>query len=226
MPKARSMLPSSFVPTGSRARLATAFLLATIALDVVAIESDLWEIAAINRYLDGADFGTGPIVSSDHRQHVVAVLQFAALALTAIVFIRWFHAAYRNLSSLGVSEPRFKPGWAIGAWFVPFLSLWRPKQIADDICRASEPELPDSSPRTPNYLLNSWWVFWLLSLFVGNAAGRALFKANTLTGIRDAAKVDIAATAFDITAAVLAILVIRYITNRQLDRAQLLAAAA
>jgi hypothetical protein len=220
------MLPSSFVPTGSRARLATAFLAATIAIDVVAIGSDVGEISAINRYLDGTDFSTGPLVSSDHRQQVVGVLQIAALALTAIVFIRWFHAAYRNLSSLGVSELRFKPGWAIGAWFVPFLSLWRPKQIADDICRASEPEQPDSSPRTPNYLLNSWWAFWLLSLFVGNASGRVLFKANTLTDIRDAAKVDIAAMAFDITAAVLAILVIRHITNRQLDRAQLLAAEA
>jgi hypothetical protein len=55
---------------------------------------------------------------------------------------RLFRRAYRNLPALGAESPRFSSGWAVGAWFVPFLNLVRPKQIMDDIWRASDPALP------------------------------------------------------------------------------------
>ena len=80
--------------------------------------------------------------SSDHRQQIVNVVGFALLAVTAIAFIWWFHAAYRNSAARGTWKLRFTSRWAIGAWFVPILAFWRPKQIADDIWRASEPRAP------------------------------------------------------------------------------------
>ena len=35
---------------------------------------------------------------------------------------------------------RYGTGWAIGAWFIPIFNLFRPKQIANDIDRASAPD--------------------------------------------------------------------------------------
>jgi hypothetical protein len=218
------MLPPSFVAPGKRARLAMILLTATIAVDAVAIESDFLEISAINRFLDGRDLGTAALVSSDHRQSTLHWLQVAVLIVTAIVFIRWFHTAYRNTASLGTSELRFKPGWAIGAWFVPILNLWRPKQIANDIWRASEPEATPSageSSRTGNTgLLTLWWLLWLASWFVGNSSTRVLFKAETLTDFSRADKFDIASLTLDIAAAAVAIFMIHRITKWQLSSAQ------
>jgi len=60
------------------------------------------------------------------------------LLIAAGVFIAWFFQAYKNMRRLGVQGMRYGNGWAIGSWFVPILSLFRPKQIANDIWRGSE----------------------------------------------------------------------------------------
>lgn len=44
-------------------------------------------------------------------------------------FLVWFWLAYRNLDALDLRR-RYGTGWAIGGWFVPFLNLARPKQVA------------------------------------------------------------------------------------------------
>jgi Domain of unknown function (DUF4328) len=231
--KARSTLAEmdqpTVVPLGNRARWAIVLLVVTIAFDVVAIGSDFREISLINRFLDGRDTGTGPLDSSDQRQAIISALQFLALPVTAVFFIRWFRAAYRNLTSLGAPQLRFKPGWAIGAWFVPFLNLWRPKQIADEIWRGSDPEAPEiqqpaALPSEKDRLLNLWWAVWVLSLIVGNIVARLVLSANSLPDIRSADEFDIAALALDIAAAVLATFVIRHMTSRQMRRAELLGA--
>jgi hypothetical protein len=207
-----------FVPLAGRARWATIFLLAALIVDVLTIGTDLGQMMAIDKYLDGRNGDAGAVTLWDDRQSLVALLEFLALLAGGILFIRWFHAAYRNVTSLAPAEVRFKPGWAIGAWFVPFLCLWRPKQIADEIWHVAElqPALADdraSSPGTTT-LMTLWWATWIIGTFLGNFSGRLLFGDNTLADIRNHDKLDIAAGCLDIVAAVLAILVVRRITAR------------
>ena len=52
-----------------------------------------------------------------------------------MVFIRWLSRAYKNLDVAAPGFRRYGHGWAIGSWFVPFLNLWRPKEIINDIHR-------------------------------------------------------------------------------------------
>jgi Domain of unknown function (DUF4328) len=80
---------------------------------------------------------------NDVRQGLVAAADFILVTATAVFFLLWFYRAYRTLTSLGVSCLRWGYGWAIGGWFVPILSLWRPKQIANDIWRESAPRTTD-----------------------------------------------------------------------------------
>ncbi|MGH2809179.1 MAG: DUF4328 domain-containing protein [Actinomycetota bacterium] len=89
--------------------------------------------------------------------------------VTAIVFLIWFYRAYQNMAALGVYA-RWSSGWAIGAWLIPILNLFRPKQMADDIWRSSDPTLPEnpghlwlSGKVAP--LLHYWWAAWILSSF-------------------------------------------------------------
>jgi hypothetical protein len=85
------------------------------------------------------------------------------IAVTATVFIIWFHRAYRNLGSLGVAQLRWGTGWAVGGWFVPLLNFVRPKSIANDIWRGSDPaastEVADFEPQGPvPWFHNLWWI--------------------------------------------------------------------
>jgi hypothetical protein len=120
---------------------------------------------------------------------------------------------------LAPTEVRYKPGWAIGAWFVPFLNIWRPKQIADDIWHVSEMQPPPAYDRPSRLgettaLMKWWWVLWIIGTFAGNFAARAVLGTHTLADVRDSDKVDIASTLLDIAAGVLAIVVIQRITAR------------
>ena len=87
----------------------------------------------------------------------------AAYVVTGILFIVWLRRSYRNLLAFGVGRTRFPDGWAIGAWFVPVLNLFRPKQIVDECWQESGPGATRRGPtgyrrstRVPT-LLNLWW---------------------------------------------------------------------
>lgn len=215
-------------PLDGRARWAVIALIAVIVTDALAIGSDLLEIRLMNRVIDGEGVDVATLESNDDRQSVAAVLLLVAYVAAVVFFIRWFNAAYRNLPLLGQTELRFKPGWAIGAWFVPFLNLWRPKQIANDIWRGSKPGAPtlhrDAWQSAPvPALLGVWWAAWIVATYVGNIAARAWFGNDTAEDVRAAATIDAVSLVVDIVAAVLAILVVRALTARQAAHAQQLA---
>jgi Domain of unknown function (DUF4328) len=208
-----------FVPLERRARWAIVFLAATMLVDVVAIGANLRQISAINGFLDGTRLDFNALTSGDHLKSVVEVVKFIVLLASGITFIRWFHAAYRNVTLLAPVDVTYRPGWAIGAWFVPILGLWRPKQIADEIWHASELQPPPARPPADRLgktttVLALWWAFWIISSIVGNVSTRFFFGTDTLAHIRQTDELHIAALLLDIVAAAFAILVVKRITSR------------
>ena len=111
--------------------------------------------------------------------------QFAAYLAAAIAFIVWFRRAYRNTAGLGATGMRYKPGWSTGAWFVPILNLFRPKQISNDIWRASDPELPRQATgwqgNEVHALIHWWWAIWIVAGFFSNISASVYFNAETLS---------------------------------------------
>jgi len=246
-----------FRPIEGRARWAVIALVAIIVVDVISIGSDLLEIRLMDRLIDGDESALDGLEGDDIRQGIVALLYLAGTITAAVFFIRWFHRAYENLDGLGAATVRrYGTGWAIGSWFVPFLNLWRPKQIANDIWKGSDPQRtateltiatspqrrPGEQATSPPALLNVWWAAWIVTAVVGTALLQAVFDAPTavdagesflfvrdtsgLHEIRTAATMDAIASAIDVVAGVLALLVIRMLTTRQVERARFLALAA
>ena len=73
------------------------------------------------------------------RQNLIGYLQVLIYLPTGIMFIIWFRRAYQNLVAWGTEGLRFGAGWTVGGWLVPFLNLVRPKQIMNDLWRATDP---------------------------------------------------------------------------------------
>ena len=206
-------------------------VLALIALvDLVAIGFGIAEYRLLSRIEAGEPVSDAEIDANDIRQGAIGFVQFLLLIACAVFFIRWFHRAYTNLLPLGAGELRYKPGWAIGAWFVPFLNLWRPKQIANDIWRASDPGYPPGDwvwrGGSVPALYAVWWGLFLGSNWAGQIAGRLLFSADEISEMQGATIAYFVADGGDLLAAVAAILVVRRTTARQEDRARRLAATA
>jgi hypothetical protein len=135
----------------------------TALLSIVSVFVYLDRASLISDLLgDAGSVSPSDVQSADDRVRTFALLGLASYVVTGIVFVVWFQRCYKNAQALGVSNLRFSSGWAAGAWFVPFLNLVRPKQIADDIWKGTDPDAPamqNSSwmaARVPG-LLHAWW---------------------------------------------------------------------
>ena len=142
-----------------------------------------------------------------------------------VLFMIWLYRAYRNLRPLGVARPRFGTGWAIGAWFIPIFNYIRPKQIANDVWRASDPEAPpdqgDSWRGGPiPSVYAAWWGAWMATAVIGVTAG--VIVAVQQEGSVGSELLYYLAYLVTIAAALLARSAVRQTTDRQEARARAL----
>jgi hypothetical protein len=176
--------------------------------------------------LDGSVISWPDYVAHQHALHLAAQVDTALYVLCAVVFVAWTYRAYRNLRPLGARGQRFASGWAIGGWLVPVLALWRPKQVVNDIWRASDSELAaDAAPdewrdRTPPPLLAWWWGLWLISLVADRLAAASGGDAGSVADVRTRAWLLLVAQVVGAAAACLAAGAVEAITDRQRERAR------
>ena len=81
---------------------------------------------------------------------------------TGILVLQWIHRANYNARALGATRMEFTPGWAVGWYFIPIASFWKPYQAMKEICRASLRPSRWWEEKAPS-LLPLWWGLWLLS---------------------------------------------------------------
>ena len=94
----------------------------------------------------------------------------------------------------------FTPGWSIGYYFIPILTLWKPFQAMKEIWRASHN--PDSWPtEKASSILGLWWFLWIVTNMLGQAVLRMsagaeelqeFMRINILTQVSDALAIPLA----------------------------------
>lgn len=154
---------------------------------------------------------------------VVTGVSIVVLLLTAVLFLVWFRRAYRNALYFDTGgRARFKPGWAVGAWFVPFLNLVRPKQIADDIWRTSNPQRPVTDHRwdeeAPSRLVMIWWVAYVVGYVLDRGLSGVIARGTTLPELLNAERVSVVLAIAEIISALLAIAFVAGVRRRQAQR--------
>jgi hypothetical protein len=150
----------------------------------------------------------------------VGLFQFGLLA-TGIVWIIWQFRFAKNAQALR-GNYGLAPGWAIGGWFIPFGNLVLPQLQLFQAAKASSPDLPPGQPATagtaPASVL-AWWVAYDLAgaLFAIGQLTRPdknsfnfdldkFVRADRLSGF---------SCLVYVVAAVIAILMVRALTDRQ-----------
>jgi len=118
------------------------------------------------------------------RAGAISVIVVSVLALAAL--IGWMFVSARRVQRERPMVLRRGPGWAIGAWFVPFANLVLPAQVMNDLWAAGTP--PSERAEQPEHgRLVAWW--WGVSLAC-NAAGYATAvvvsssSSDTVDGVR------------------------------------------
>jgi len=137
---------------------------------------------------------------------------------TAIVFLMWVYRVYSNLYLFRVSGLTYSPGWAVGYFFIPIISLFRPYQALQEVWRASDPDVPADDRRgwrdtdsSPVILL--WWLLWI----AGGILAQVYLRMALSGRAEDAPskQVDIISDALSVGAAIFAIMMIYQLRNRQ-----------
>jgi len=193
-----------------RAAAATAVFGLLLVLDVVAVGSSLQEVQLLDRIAAGENVTDAQLDANDTRQMMIGLGQGGLGLACVITFILWLHRAYENMDALAPPYRRFGTGWAIGAWFVPFLNVWRPKQIVNDVWDSGAP-----AGKGPPFWLMLWWIGWLISNVLGRIAFPQLDADATLAEMRTDSVNYMISDGFDVTVLALAILTIRVLTKRQ-----------
>ena len=111
---------------------------------------------------------------------VLSVAMMALVSLiTAILVLKWIHRAAWNARELGATWMKHTPGWAIGWYFIPIASLWKPYQAMKEIWHASHrPSRPMSDDEGRGTMLALWWGLWIVTFF---GAGGVSWTASAET---------------------------------------------
>lgn len=169
------------------------------------------------------------INDADDFARSMTILQMLSMLVTAVLWVIWFRRMRLNAEVFAPGTHRFGSGWAVGAWITPVVNLWFPKQMANDIYRASSPAGPQSAPKG---LLNAWWTVWLASMVVGGIGTSMYQSANSkihasvgsdpgdaLDTLSSSLAVSGLSELLSAAAAVLALLVVRQLSGMQEQRA-------
>jgi hypothetical protein len=166
----------------------------------------------------------------------------AARIVTAVLYLRWLHGAYRNVPLLGGGLPRFRPGEAVASFLIPVVNFYRPYQAIKSLHETSDPgnlaDPPRYRPasdalyresareviappewRTP-FPVRSWWALYLGGPFVST-----LLRMGASSSGPEAILSAGAVVLVSVTVAWLGIAVIRSIDARQRERLRRLESA-
>lgn len=203
-----------------RCQVVTGVFAAMVVVSAVAALSSL----SLVRYLQGISSGE-PVDEAraegiDARQTLIAILSVGLFVVGVIAFLMWFYRAHKNLKAGGLTYLQYTPGWAVGGFFVPFLNFVRPFQVMKEVWAGSAFLSGDVQARvwttvSPSPLVGWWWGLFLVTSFLGNRSGKLMLGAEELGEVITAGKVALVSDLLDIPSAVLALILVRRVTQLQ-----------
>src|ERR1700733_5491881 len=154
------------------------------------------------------------VATNDPIQGIIGLLQSGLGIVTGITFLKWIYRAYKNIQGFGAEGLRFSPGWAVGYYFIPILSLIRPVQVMNEIWRASDD--PRDWPRRPgSWVIVSWWTLFLIYTGVTQVSLEIAIQASTNDQWTLAAVLAIAGDLFSIPLSIAALRLVTEVYRRQ-----------
>ncbi len=104
---------------------------------------------------------------------VKSTIYFPSAAIVCLVV--WVFRANKNATALSSQPLDHSPGWAVGWFFVPFASLWKPYEVMREIYKASR--TPHDWRKAQGAAIIGWW--WADYVF-GNLSGLLLKGMSAL----------------------------------------------
>lgn len=122
------------------------------------------EYQLLQQGLRGEGISASEAEANDWRIKLLGGLQLVVVLMAIIALVQWTYRAYQNVHRLPNARPSYRTGMAAWSWFIPFVNLWYPYKILQEIGQAlggfSSPDVKYVSSRW-DYLLAGWWVLYI-----------------------------------------------------------------
>jgi heme/copper-type cytochrome/quinol oxidase subunit 2 len=187
----------------------------TIVVLVLGLGHGYLQLDLFGRIKQGRNFTVAEAEASDLQAAMQAGLYLLVLLATVITWIVWQTRTSKNARALGAEYMEFGPN-AWGWFFCPFINLFRPLAVVQELWRVNDPK---SSHEAPSYFL-LWWIPWVIGSILGNVSARMADEDADVDELILSIQLDMAAGVFLIVAGIFAIKVVAEIHRREQARAR------
>lgn len=191
-----------------------AVILLGLGLVVAAVElvHDVRLLLSLNAIAAGEEGAVADYASALDGGDIRLYAYIAVLVATASAFFAWVYRANANAHALGFARMAFRPGWAIGWWFVPIANLIQPARIVAELYRVAAVGDPSAARhRIGIGPVIAWWLLVLLSNGVDRYGNRQM-DGETVETVRQGVVAFIAGDLMFLVAGGLAIFLVHRIT--------------
>ena len=204
----------------SRAQLVVVVFSGILVVGLLSVFSGWTLVAFVQRATEGLGVEPGRAQEIDAHQELLGRLQLAARILGGIAFLTWFHAAHKNLAAGGLRKLSYTPGWAVGGFFVPILSLFRPYQVMGEVWRGSSylaapGDTSSWREKRESPLVGVWWGCYVVAQITGLIGARLLHAEGDADGYLTSAWISLSSDGLEVAAAVAAVALVLQISRLQ-----------
>ncbi|MGD9581766.1 MAG: DUF4328 domain-containing protein [Vampirovibrionia bacterium] len=144
---------------------------------------------------------------------VIDGFQSMIFLLGGIIFLIWTYKACSNARILSEDTMKYSPGWAVGWYFVPIYSLWKPYLAMKEIWIESHKGV--NKPINKTYLLGIWWTLWISSNILAQISFNTGLSDNIIVEYLVPSLLNLTAETLSIIMNLVVITIISIINNVQ-----------
>lgn len=147
-------------PVGSLAKAAIVMLCIFIFIMAFHLLTSVYEVIELSFY--DAEAYLDELLISQGLTALIGLGMLLVYIITAVFFLKWTYRTSKNLHMLAGGAWNCSAGGAVGWYFVPIATLFKPYQAMREIWTKAH------KARTPNTkLLPGWWTLWIISTIFG-----------------------------------------------------------
>jgi hypothetical protein len=202
-----------------------------IVLSLLMLARDVGEFRLASRLIHHIPVSRGEIDGYTRNEKVLQVFWVVWHISIVVAFLMWIYRAHRNLPALGATHLEFTLWGAVGWYFAPFANLFKPYQCMREIYNASDFQHPSADTgfeirTSAPAVVKAWWAFFLFFCLFSNAGAMARSDVDGPVALQIASVMSLIEEILSISAMIAAILVVRSVSRRQLQRAATLGLAS
>lgn len=212
-----------YVPGGNLLAAALALLAVHALMLVVAFGSSAMQYQLM-RKAEATGISDAEAEANDAREAAVGMVQLGVYLFVGVVFLSALYRANSNAHDLGAADLPYTPGWTVGWFFVPIMSLFKPYLAVRETWRASDPAHRDWKENRGSALLSVWWTLWLSSIVIDRVSMALGGGAVTIPDLKAATAVTMFAEVVSLVLTAVAAAMLYRLFRRQEARRRAFAA--